>query len=186
MLIAGENRLDVDFVVAGSATLDGVVFDDQNGSGVRDQGEPGIPHATVVVVWDGPDGQVTMRVTTDAQGAWQRTALPAGAYSATVDLTTVNPDYRPTTVGGGDSRPARPRQPLGDPWAHHARTGLHRIDRRPQCTARLPPARHWLAARRSGASHPNVGYLPDRELVSTLGRYALGRYTLCRSHCADT
>ncbi|MBH0116753.1 DUF11 domain-containing protein [Salinibacterium sp. NG253] len=96
-LTAGETRDDVDFVVIGSATLTGVVFDDPDGDGIRDSGEAGIPDATVDVVWAGPNGPVTITVITDANGEWILTNLPAGTYTATVDLDTVDPDYRPTT-----------------------------------------------------------------------------------------
>ncbi|MBH0116752.1 isopeptide-forming domain-containing fimbrial protein [Salinibacterium sp. NG253] len=96
-LTAGETRLDVDFIVVGSATLNGVVFDDPNGNGVRDSGDKGIPNATVNVVWDGPNGPVTVTVVTDANGAWELTTLPAGTYTATVDLDSVSADYRPST-----------------------------------------------------------------------------------------
>ncbi|MBH0082191.1 SdrD B-like domain-containing protein [Salinibacterium sp. SWN167] len=96
-LVSGETLLDVDFIVIGSATLTGVVFDDPDGDGTRDSGEAGIPDATVDVVWAGPNGPVTITVITDANGEWILTNLPAGTYTATVDLDTVDPDYRPTT-----------------------------------------------------------------------------------------
>ncbi|MBH0130351.1 SdrD B-like domain-containing protein [Salinibacterium sp. NK8237] len=96
-LIAGETRLDVDFIVVGSATLNGVVFDDPNGNGVRDSGDKGILNATVNVVWDGPNGPITITVVTDENGAWELTSLPAGTYTATVDLDSVSADYRPST-----------------------------------------------------------------------------------------
>lgn len=96
-LIAGETRLDVDFVVVGSATLNGIVFDDKNGNGIRDPGDDGIPGAKVVVVWTGPNGPVTVTVTTDVNGSWELTTLPSGVYSATLDLTSVDAAFRPST-----------------------------------------------------------------------------------------
>ncbi|MBH0052924.1 isopeptide-forming domain-containing fimbrial protein [Salinibacterium sp. SWN139] len=96
-LVSGETRLDVDFIVVGSATLNGVVFDDPNGNGVRDSGDRGIPNAELDVIWDGPNGPVTVRVTTDENGAWELTNLPAGTYTATVDLSSVDAEYRPST-----------------------------------------------------------------------------------------
>ncbi|MBH0008135.1 SdrD B-like domain-containing protein [Salinibacterium sp. SWN1162] len=96
-LVSGETLLDVDFIVIGSATLIGAVFDDADGDGVRDTGELGIPNATVDVVWAGPNGPVTITVVTDADGAWVLTNLPAGTYTATVDLSSVSSDYRPST-----------------------------------------------------------------------------------------
>ncbi|WP_168187214.1 SdrD B-like domain-containing protein [Salinibacterium sp. UTAS2018] len=96
-LISGETLLDVDFVVIGSATLNGVVFDDPNGNGVRDSGDKGIANATVNVVWEGPNGPVTITVITDEKGAWELTNLPAGTYTAAVDLASVDAEYRPST-----------------------------------------------------------------------------------------
>ena len=96
-LTSGETRLDVDFIVTGSATLNGIVFDDPNGNGVRDSGDRGIPNAELDVVWEGPNGPVTVRVTTDKAGEWELTNLPAGTYTATVDLASVDAEYRPST-----------------------------------------------------------------------------------------
>ena len=100
-LVAGESRDDVDFVVIGSATLDGIVFDDANGNGVRDPGERGLPGVRLDVVWQGPTGPVTISVTTDAQGRWSLDGLPAGRYTATVDRSTVAEEYRETVATGG-------------------------------------------------------------------------------------
>ncbi|MBG6055078.1 fimbrial isopeptide formation D2 family protein/uncharacterized repeat protein (TIGR01451 family) [Salinibacterium sp. CAN_S4] len=96
-LVAGETRLDVDFIVIGSATLNGVVFDDKNGNGVRDPEDSGIPNATVTVIWNGPKGPVPIIVTTGPDGTWQLLDLPGGEYSATVDLDSVDSGFRPST-----------------------------------------------------------------------------------------
>uniref|UniRef100_UPI00286AE106 SdrD B-like domain-containing protein n=1 Tax=Salinibacterium sp. TaxID=1915057 RepID=UPI00286AE106 len=96
-LSSGGTRLDVDFVVVGNAALNGVVFDDVNGNGVRDPGDRGISGARVVVIWNGPVGPVTIIVTTDATGAWSKSTLPPGTYTATIDLASVPQGYRPST-----------------------------------------------------------------------------------------
>lgn len=96
-LAAGATRLDADFVVVGSAALTGVVFDDRNGNGLRDAGEPGIPGAKVTVVFDGPLGPVTITVTTDDTGNWRLGRLPAGEYTATLDLGSVAAGLRAST-----------------------------------------------------------------------------------------
>lgn len=98
-LTAGATRLDVDFVVIGSATLNGTIFDDRNGTGKRDAGEPGIAGIGVIVVWHGPAGDVTLRVVTDAGGNWQLPNLPAGDYTVTLDPSTVPTGFRVTTAG---------------------------------------------------------------------------------------
>lgn len=97
-LTTGPPRLDVDFVVVGSATLNGTVFNDRDGNGVRNGGEPGIPGIGVVIVWNGPSGDVTLRTTTDAEGAWQLPTLPSGKYTVTLDPTTFPSGFRPTTA----------------------------------------------------------------------------------------
>ena len=97
-LAAGAPRLDVDFVVVGSATLNGTVFNDGDGNGVRNGGEPGLSGIRVLIVWRGPTGDVTMPVTTDADGNWQLPTLPSGEYTVTLDPTTFPSGFRPTTT----------------------------------------------------------------------------------------
>lgn len=60
-----------------TATIGGVKFNDLNGNGVRDAGEPGLPGVTIRVT-DAAGGVRTL--TTDATGAFSFTGLPAGAY----------------------------------------------------------------------------------------------------------
>lgn len=98
-LTAGATRLDVDFVVVGSAVLNGTIFNDTNGNGVRDAGEPSLPGIGVIVVWHGPAGDVTVHVTSDADGHWQLPTLPFGDYTVTVDPSTVPTGFRATTAG---------------------------------------------------------------------------------------
>ncbi|MBC7632444.1 SdrD B-like domain-containing protein, partial [Aeromicrobium sp.] len=97
-LTAGASRLDVDFVVVGSSTLNGTVFNDRDGNGVRNGDEPGIPGIGVVIVWRGPTGDVTLRAITDADGNWQLPTLPSGEYTVTLDPTTFPSGFRPTTA----------------------------------------------------------------------------------------
>jgi len=94
---SGENRTDVDFGVIGSATLSGVVWHDHDGDGVVGPGETGVPNVTVHVTWAGPDGPVTIDVVTDATGSWTLEHLPAGEYTAVIDMATVPPGYVATT-----------------------------------------------------------------------------------------
>ena len=88
---------DVDFALAGDAQLHGVVFEDLDGDGRRDRGEPGVPGTAVVIEWTGPSGPVVITVITDRSGSWGFDALPPGAYRAELDSTTVPAGYRVVT-----------------------------------------------------------------------------------------
>ncbi|PJJ73638.1 putative repeat protein (TIGR01451 family)/fimbrial isopeptide formation D2 family protein [Diaminobutyricimonas aerilata] len=98
-LASGDAIDDVNFVIAGTSALSGVVFDDVNGDGVRQPGERGVPGVTLTVVWSGPDGPVAIKVTTDADGAWSLERLPSGTWTVTIDPNTVPDGYRVSTVG---------------------------------------------------------------------------------------
>jgi uncharacterized repeat protein (TIGR01451 family)/fimbrial isopeptide formation D2 family protein len=96
-LDAGEQQLDVDFVVRGTASVGGVVFDDADGDGVRDPGEKGVGGVGVTIVWSGPEGPVTIVVTTGPDGSWSVGGLPAGDYTVTVSMDGVPAGTRPST-----------------------------------------------------------------------------------------
>lgn len=90
-LAAGENRTDVDFSFAGTASLGDTVWLDLDGDGVQDPGEPGIPGVTVATVWLGLDGvpgggdDITLTTETGGDGTYSFTNLPAGNFTVTVD-----------------------------------------------------------------------------------------------------
>ncbi len=85
----GDAIRNVDYGIVGDASLTGVVYDDRDGDGVQDSGEVGIPGVDVTVVWDGPNGPVTLVVTTDGDGRWGLTNLPPGDYEVTLEVTTL-------------------------------------------------------------------------------------------------
>ncbi|MGL5911455.1 MAG: SdrD B-like domain-containing protein, partial [Phycicoccus sp.] len=93
----GVTRTDVDFSARGTSTVAGDVWVDTDGDGVRDPGERGIPGVTVVVTWQGPDGPIVVRVTTDANGRWAIDDAPSGSWNAVVDTATLPPGLVPTT-----------------------------------------------------------------------------------------
>ncbi|WP_162142098.1 SdrD B-like domain-containing protein [Ilumatobacter coccineus] len=97
-LNSGETIRDVDFPVGGDGIICGTIFDDTDGDGVQDAGEPGLPGVTVEVTWQGPDGAVVVAVVTDANGDWCLENLPPGDYSVEVDPATLPPG---STDGGG-------------------------------------------------------------------------------------
>ncbi|HEU5149546.1 MAG TPA: SdrD B-like domain-containing protein [Iamia sp.] len=84
-LVSGQQDLTVDAGLVGTGSLGDRVWEDLDGDGTQDAGEPGIEGATVTLVWTGPDGDVTIgSVTTGPDGAYLFTALPPGSYRATV------------------------------------------------------------------------------------------------------
>ncbi|MFK7919557.1 MAG: SdrD B-like domain-containing protein [Ilumatobacter sp.] len=90
-------RRDIDFPAGGDASLDGTVFNDADGDGVRDPGETTVPGATVIVTTQGPDGPIEIRVVTDDNGGWSVDNLPPGTYTVTVDPTTLPDGVVPST-----------------------------------------------------------------------------------------
>ncbi|MFC7431822.1 MULTISPECIES: SdrD B-like domain-containing protein [unclassified Agrococcus] len=99
---ADEARDDVDFPVRGTQSIEGVVWLDEDGDGVRDADEPGIPGVTVEATWDGPLGPITLVVVTDADGAYTLPNVPAGDWTVRVDLDTVPPHLVGSTPGTVD------------------------------------------------------------------------------------
>ncbi len=77
-------------VATGTGTIGDTVYNDTNGNGVQDAGEPGISGRTITVTGAGPDGQfgtaddITSTATTDNNGRYSIPNLPAGNYRATV------------------------------------------------------------------------------------------------------
>jgi uncharacterized protein (DUF2141 family) len=77
-------------VPTGTGTIGDTVYNDTNGNGVQDAGEPGISGRTITVTGAGPDGQfgtaddITSTATTDNNGRYSIPNLPAGNYRATV------------------------------------------------------------------------------------------------------
>ena len=92
-----------------AGALNGVVFVDLDRNGVRGAGEPGIAGSPVIIRQ--ANGALSRQLTTDANGAYQTTSLPAGDYTITVLLPT---GYSPTTttsasktvVAGANTAPA--------------------------------------------------------------------------------
>lgn len=67
-----------------AASLAGSVFEDANGNGVSDPGEPGIPGVTITVAGTDDFGQpVSESTTTTAAGGWTVEDLRPGTYSVT-------------------------------------------------------------------------------------------------------
>ncbi|OLF16498.1 SdrD B-like domain-containing protein [Actinophytocola xanthii] len=67
-----------DFTERGTSALSGQVFADDNGNGVTDPGETGIPAVTLTLT-----GPTTLTTTTDTNGDYTFDVLPPGTYTLT-------------------------------------------------------------------------------------------------------
>jgi len=81
-LTAGQGRADLDFGLLGNASVGDRIWIDQDGDGVQDASEPGIPGATVRLTASGFDGvlgtadDLTFTTTTGSNGLYLFTGLP--------------------------------------------------------------------------------------------------------------
>ncbi|MEM7228397.1 MAG: SdrD B-like domain-containing protein [Planctomycetota bacterium] len=99
----GFSTLCADVEPCPQAMLGDFVFEDSNGNGVQDPGEPGIPGVTVKLLDD-----MMMQIDTDVTGAagdYLFTGLAMGTYTVMIDDTTLPAGYLPTAanVGGDDT-----------------------------------------------------------------------------------
>ncbi len=109
-LAEGESKADVNFGYesegGGIATITGVVFDDTDGDGVRDDGEPGIGAAGIDIV--GPNGLHGTGTTVGGSGAYTFLASGAGEYTVTsspIDgMTATTPTAVTFTLAEGESK----------------------------------------------------------------------------------
>jgi hypothetical protein len=105
----GTSQSSVALGQPNAGALNGVVFADLDRNGVRGAGEPGIAGVSVIIRQ--ANGALSRQLTTDANGAYQATNLPAGDYTITALLPA---GYSPTTtastsktvVAGANSAPA--------------------------------------------------------------------------------
>ncbi len=108
---ANQNFLNADFGFNmtgfpgnNAGSIGDTVFNDRNGNGVQDQGEPGVPNVTLTLTLPGPDGRLgtpddtTQTTTTNSNGNYGFNNLPPGPYRVTItqpfdfpQITTGNP-----------------------------------------------------------------------------------------------
>ncbi len=116
-LATGQSIDTVDFGLRQApATIGNLVFQDSNGNGVQDSGEPGIPNVTVIL--RDPIGNVIATTTTDTNGNYQFVNIPPGInYTVTLvpptgfapttpSLVTVNPPIGGAGVANFGLQPA--------------------------------------------------------------------------------
>jgi len=122
-LAPGANDLRWDAGLHPAASVGNDVWLDQDGDGVFDPGEPGVPNVTVRLYQPGPDGLpgtaddvLVATVTTDANGFFEFTGLPTGAYFFHVTLPSGFNFTRPNQGGNDDNDsdvdPATGRTPI--------------------------------------------------------------------------
>ena len=90
-LASGETDRTWDAGLVGTGSLGDFVWEDLDGDGVQDDGEPGIPGAIVTLTWGGPDGEIGTdddvvlgTDTTDGDGLYGFDSLPPGEYQVDV------------------------------------------------------------------------------------------------------
>ncbi|MGI3786417.1 MAG: SdrD B-like domain-containing protein, partial [Janthinobacterium lividum] len=106
---AGEQRLDVDDGVRGTASIGDSVWVDSDRDGHHDGGEPGVPDLTVTATWSGANGvagggdDVVFTTRTDRHGSYTLADLPAGGYRVVVAKTALPADLTARSdLDGGD------------------------------------------------------------------------------------
>ena len=112
-LMSGDENEDVDAGYVQPARIADFVWEDQNGNGIQDAGEPGLGGVDIMITDDlgggvtDLDGNAVITATSDGAGLYEFLLLPPGNYRLTVN-TTVNlgDDYylslQDATGGPGD------------------------------------------------------------------------------------
>ncbi|MEP7012998.1 MAG: SdrD B-like domain-containing protein, partial [Acidobacteriota bacterium] len=105
---AGQNRTDIDFGYRqppSPGSLGDRVWNDLNGNGAQDVGEPGINGVTVRLL-DGTNAVIASQVTA-GDGNYTFGNLAAGSYTVVVDSTTLPAGFGPTYDLDGVATPHR-------------------------------------------------------------------------------
>ncbi|MBK7635958.1 MAG: carboxypeptidase regulatory-like domain-containing protein [Saprospiraceae bacterium] len=106
VLVSGTPRTDIDagYVVSTSiGSISDFVWEDLNGNGLQDSGEPGILGVTVTLDGRSTSGKnITKSVVTDSAGKYKLDSLPDGQYRVTFSIL---PGYFFTkSISGDESR----------------------------------------------------------------------------------
>jgi protocatechuate 3,4-dioxygenase beta subunit/phosphotransferase system IIB component len=81
--VIDDNVLTFDFGFCGQGSIGDRVWEDTNGNGVQDPGEPGLPDILVELL-DG-DGNILDQAFTNGDGEYEFTAVQAGTYTVRVE-----------------------------------------------------------------------------------------------------
>ncbi len=101
-LVQGETDLTWDAGMYQPASLGDFVWEDMNGNGIQDYGEPGIPDATVTL-YDCA-GNVIGTKTTDANGNYKFDNLVPGQYKVQFTLAAGYDAFSPKDQGSDDAK----------------------------------------------------------------------------------
>ncbi|MFK7917560.1 MAG: SdrD B-like domain-containing protein [Ilumatobacter sp.] len=93
-LVSNETRDDADFGFATGARIGDTIFDDLDGDGVQQTGEPGIVGVSVIL----DDGVASTTVTTGSDGFYEFVGVAPGGYTVSVDETTTPDGAAATTT----------------------------------------------------------------------------------------
>ncbi len=96
-----NETIDFGFTPPGTGAIGKFVWNDSNGNGLQDPGEPGIPGVKVNLCQDALCTQVIATTTTDANGHYSFTGLVAGTYYVAVVASTLPPGFVPTLIQVG-------------------------------------------------------------------------------------
>ncbi len=93
-----------DFGYQGPGTIGDLIWNDQDGDGIRDPGEPGLPGVTVTITTTVAGAPVAYTTTTEPDGTYSVSGLPLGDFTVTVDPATLPVGVQPTgdPDGGND------------------------------------------------------------------------------------
>lgn len=103
-IVAGEDKLDVDFGYVGTGSIGDTVWYDLDDDGVVDPGEEGIGGVKITLEGDFDGDGVTdmvLETTTDANGNYSFGNLFAGQYIITSDPSTITDNYYPVYDADG-------------------------------------------------------------------------------------
>ncbi|MEA2475790.1 MAG: hypothetical protein QOE06_3705, partial [Thermoleophilaceae bacterium] len=93
-----DETVDFGYSSPGISGIGDFVWNDSNGNGVQDSGEPGLPGLTVNLCSDSTCSTITATTTTDQNGAYHFTALFPGTYYVQVNMPT---NFTPSPVQVG-------------------------------------------------------------------------------------
>ncbi len=100
-IMSGDNNPDIDAGYFQFATIGNFVWEDINGNGIQDGGEPGIDGVTVTLTGnDGFGNPVNLNVVTAGGGMYQFINIVPGTYMLKFALPSVNHFYTKQDAGG--------------------------------------------------------------------------------------